>query len=744
MTGGTRMGEIPSVLLDHLDVGVAVFDGAGRVTVWNAWLTRNSAIDTRDAIGKGLDDLFGDQVAPALVEAVASACQFGLSSVLSNQMHHRPLPLTRQAGGKLVEVEQSITVRALGGGNGPGCVMQVNDVTVAVRRERHLRESDSALRLRTRAIESGSQGVVIADARLPDMPLVYVNAAFTKITGYSPEEALGRNCRFLHVGEDDQPGLDGIRVALSEGHEVVTVLRNFRKDGSPFWNETLISPVRDAKGQISHFVGVQRDITERKTAQEALERALGDVRDANASLSREQRFTSAVLRTVGALVVVLDRHGRIVSFNRACEQLIGIASAAARGRRMAEFVPTADAAGQFTLDAHRVGGTDGIRTELIDAAGNQYLVAWALTVLADDDGNPSHLICTGNDITERERVSAMLRTEREVLGMVAQAENLDRVMNRLCSAIEEQVPSTRASVMILNPVTGQLNVAAAPSLPAFYIEGLDNLIIGPSAGSCGVAAFTGREVISADITTDPWWEGFHDLAEKVGIVACWSRPMLASTGVVLGTFAVYLGVKREPTREESEIMERAARLAAIALERHQAEERIRFLALYDPLTRLANRTLLGDRLQTAIAQARRSNGRFGLLFIDLDGFKAVNDTFGHDAGDDLLASLAGRLRACVRESDTVARIGGDEFVVLLYGLSGDAAEAEEAAQVVADKIIHATARPEAWQGHMLQVGASIGLAMFPDDGETADALLTRSDDAMYAAKQAGKGRVVRL
>lgn len=736
---------IPATLLDHLDVGVAGFDAEGRVTAWNAWLVQTSGVDTADALGMRLDDLFPGQVSMALVEAVLTACTQRLSSVLSHQMHRRPLPLVRQTGGKAMPVEQSVMVRAFRPmDGGAGCVMQVNDVTVAVRRERHLRESESALRLRTRAIEAGSQGVVIADARQPDMPLVYVNTAFTNITGYSADEVLGRNCRFLHTGDDEQPGLTAVRKALQAGEEVVTVLRNYRKDGTPFWNETLISPVPDRKGKISHFVGVQRDISARKRAEEALEQALGDVREANTSLSREQRFTSAVLRTVGALIVVLDRHGRIVSFNRACEQLTGVPSAAARGRRISEFVPTADANGQFMLDAHEPDRTDSLRTALIDAQGAVHRVNWTLTVVTDNDDQPSHLICTGIDITDRERVSAMLRTEREVLGMVAQAESIDRVMIRLCSAIEEQIPDTRATVMILDQARGVLKLAAGPSMPASFFEALDELSIGPDVGSCGVAAYTGREVITPDVRSDPAWKPYLDLATQVNIVACWSLPLVTSTSLVLGTFAVYPSSTRSPTREELDIMERAAGLAAIALERHQAEERIRFLALYDPLTRLANRTLLGDRLQTEIVQARRSNSRFGLMFVDLDGFKTINDTRGHDAGDDLLAAIAARLRACVRESDTVARIGGDEFVILLHSLSTDASEAEAAAMIVAEKVLASIDQPEPWQDHVLQVGASIGLALYPEDGETVDALLTRSDDAMYASKQAGKGRITRL
>jgi PAS domain S-box-containing protein len=123
------------------------------------------------------------------------------------------------------------------------------------------------------AIESSNNGVTIADAGQADMPLIYVNTAFTRITGYEAPEVLGRNCRFLHADKRQQPGLDVVRQAIAEGTSCHAVLRNFRKDGTPFWNELYMSPVRDASGAVTHFIGVQNDVTRRVEAEER-ERAL--------------------------------------------------------------------------------------------------------------------------------------------------------------------------------------------------------------------------------------------------------------------------------------------------------------------------------------------------------------------------------------------------------------------------------------------------------------------------------------
>jgi diguanylate cyclase (GGDEF)-like protein/PAS domain S-box-containing protein len=164
-----------------------------------------------------------------------------------------------------------------------------------------------------------------------------------------------------------------------------------------------------------------------------------------------------------------------------------------------------------------------------------------------------------------------------------------------------------------------------------------------------------------------------------------------------------------------------------------AQKRIEQLAHYDELTHLPNRSLFYDRLGQAISRAKRSRSNIALFYIDLDGFKHVNDTKGHHVGDLLLMQTAERLRLCVRESDTLARLGGDEFTVLL----NDAHEREHV-EMMANKIINSIDQPFHLEGLTARIGASVGIARFPDDAQTAGTLLIVADKAMYAAKAAGK------
>ncbi len=169
--------------------------------------------------------------------------------------------------------------------------------------------------------------------------------------------------------------------------------------------------------------------------------------------------------------------------------------------------------------------------------------------------------------------------------------------------------------------------------------------------------------------------------------------------------------------------------------RKAAEANIQHLAYFDRLTNLPNRTLFVDRLGQDLKKAHRNDSRLALFFIDLDNFKTINDTFGHDIGDDLLVEAARRVTACLRESDTVARLGGDEFTVILNDIDDSGIE-----ECIAKKILEVLARPFALKNEQIYLSASIGITVYPDDALTTDVLLKNADQAMYSAKKAGRNR----
>ena len=175
-----------------------------------------------------------------------------------------------------------------------------------------------------------------------------------------------------------------------------------------------------------------------------------------------------------------------------------------------------------------------------------------------------------------------------------------------------------------------------------------------------------------------------------------------------------------------------ARAVRYAIERKRFEEHLTYLAQYDHLTGLVNRTLFRDRLVQAMARNKRMQQMIGLMLLDLDRFKLVNDTFGHDMGDELLKAVSERLKTCVREVDTVARMGGDEFTIILEGVSS-----EQNVLVVAKRITESIATPFELKGHCISIGISIGITIYPQDDHPVDELLKHADTAMYQAKQQG-------
>ena len=189
-------------------------------------------------------------------------------------------------------------------------------------------------------------------------------------------------------------------------------------------------------------------------------------------------------------------------------------------------------------------------------------------------------------------------------------------------------------------------------------------------------------------------------------------------------------VNRNLTKEISARKKLEKRMDDTAAE----EEKNRYLAYHDTTTGLANRALFNDRIEQALAQSERHERAFAVLFIDLDKFKAINDAFGHGAGDKVLQMVATRLQTCVREEDTVSRIGGDEFLCLLMEVNDEADVAH-----IAEAIVGTIAQIEPLGESQLKVTASIGIAIYPGDGTTAEALIKNADSSMYRAKQKGEG-----
>jgi diguanylate cyclase (GGDEF)-like protein len=215
----------------------------------------------------------------------------------------------------------------------------------------------------------------------------------------------------------------------------------------------------------------------------------------------------------------------------------------------------------------------------------------------------------------------------------------------------------------------------------------------------------------------------------------WSRPILSSRGEVLGTMT-FEGSEGDPLPLNMNAFEFGCNLAAVAIANRRLYEDVLHRSEHDQLTGLANRSLVDRKLEEALEEAHASRRQAALLYLDLDDFKNVNDSYTHRVGDAYLIEVAQRFKSCLRGRDTLGRIGGDEFIAVLTEL-GDA----EMAHSIAERLVHAMDEPFAIEGHAIRGTVSIGVAFYPSSSSSAIGIMQLADHAMYAAKRAGGNRV---
>lgn len=335
---------------------------------------------------------------------------------------------------------------------------------------------------------------------------------------------------------------------------------------------------------------------------------------------------------------------------------------------------------------------------------------------------------------------ALARVLDEFAATVTGDFSVQEILRQLAEGVMRVLQLDGAGVTTPQAGGKLLRAAFATSAPVQELENLQELL---QNGPC-TDAHHGRRVISiADLSVEGSWPAYQRRAVELGMRAVAAVPLFAR-GFSWGVLDVYRSAPVALSEQELAAVRTLANLATsylvVTADRDTAriaQHELAHRAMHDPLTGLPARWVFLDRLAAALQRSGERGGCVGVMFLDLDGLKYVNDTFGHSAGDDMLTTCANRVQAALGPLDVLARLGGDEFGVLLEGLTSP-----QDAHAVADQIMRELTHPYTHEGHVLQPSASLGLVMTDDSTTSGDTLIAHADAAMYRAKQAGRGRWV--
>lgn len=380
-----------------------------------------------------------------------------------------------------------------------------------------------------------------------------------------------------------------VRGALDRGGRFAYAERILRPDSSVRNLETVGEVARDAQGRAVGLIGTCRDVTEERKRDETIRLYADVVHNAQIGLS------------VWDVEPDDADEVRLVAFNpAAAAQAARPPLASSIGHSFREIFPRG-AGGRLEQLIIRVAREGRIREATIHQPSDPAHAARALAVKAFPLAGRRVGLAV-DDITPETQARRREDAEHRVLEMIASGAELSAILTTLILAIEDQAPPAIGSVLLLDAQASRLRHAAAPHLPDAYCLAIDGEPVGPGAGSCGTAAFHGRPVFVEDIEADPLWANYRDVALSHGLRACWSTPIVATDGRVLGTFALYYRTPRLPTSEERDLIERATHLAGIAIERRQLEDQLRALNARVESVREEERTGIAREIHDELGQ----------------------------------------------------------------------------------------------------------------------------------------------
>lgn len=546
------------------------------------------------------------------------------------------------------------------------------------------------------------------------------NEAFARMLGFdSREEALAVNAKTLYFAEDDrQAYLDELR---AKGSVSNFVARFRRKDGRELWGMETVSVLQEGPDKPEILQGTLIDFTDRKRFEEALKLSESRLEEAQ----RVAHLGSWYWDLASGTLTWSDELCRISGVEPGLHPT--------NYESLIERIHPADRAPVHALLLQAFSDRKSFSHELqiLRPDGEVSIILDQAEVVIDERGKIAGLTGACQDITARKRAELLERDRSQILELVAQNEPLQTILEFIGKLLEHQRPKLMACVHLVRE--GRLFSSSCAALAAFNIDQIEGLPAAPGNGSFAQSAASAEPVLASDTLEHSSWRSLREWVGREGIRSWWAYPVRSATGSVLGTVSLFSIEPMLASPADLALLASTSRLAAVAIEHRQLTDQLSHQAQHDALTGLPNRLLFQDRLDQAIALAKRHGQQVAVLYMDMDRFKQINDTLGHSLGDALLRLAAIRLDDCLRRSDTLARLGGDEFTVVLPEL----ADPRHATRV-ASKLVEAMRAPFEVDGRELFVSVSLGISIYPQDGPDGETLMANADVAMYRAKDAGR------
>lgn len=548
--------------------------------------------------------------------------------------------------------------------------------------------------------------------------IIWISGGAVRTLGHEPEELVGTLAYDLFSKQENRElhrlYFEGVLASPGQhGPVEVTVTgsdREFRE------LELLLTNALDDPSFRAVAVSI-RDITHRP----------GDLEE----LRRREAWADALIRRGAELIMVTDRTGTVSYANPASAGLLGVGPDELVGSSWLDLV--VDARGDTVRGVVELLEDSGDHPTLLRIrrpdGEHRTLSVYASNLLGDPD--VAGIVVNASDVTERLVAEHLLAEQASLLEAMARGLPLLETIKWIMSIIEERVPGATPMVGILDP-DGWIRYPIMPRVGADLVEALNQM---PPSSDLGTSfREIGRAPLFITHLAGRWWDPLRGHIEALGVQACWIWPTFSQeSDEMVGALVVMHTEQREPSPSEAALLERSMHLVAIAIDRHRLESTLQHRALHDSLTGLPNRVALLERIEEAIERSTLTGRPLGVLFVDLDRFKLINDTLGHGVGDLLLEQVGARFRHALRPSDVVGRFGGDEFVVVCEDLDD-----EGFGLGVAERLRAALLDPFVVDGREMVITASIGITRTIGGGIQPEALIRDADVAMYRAK--GQGR----